>query len=199
MDPTYPYTTRLSDQPADPAGRRWRVRAFQDAVNRAADLRIELLARCLFAAGGEAVPPSGMGLAGSVVTVDGPCIGMTEDGAAPLILDPNGEGAELDLDDEGSGYSDATHAVVIRAEPVTAPVPFATPVVPDRDPQGAIVDSVPRNNMTYTVIERLGVLHVIEGTTPGDDEFVIATVTKTGSAWSALTPAGVLPTLRSDT
>lgn len=197
MDPTHPYSTRLGDQPADPAGRRWRVAAFQDAVNRAVDLRVELLARALFAAGGVAVPADDLNLAGSILTVTGPVIGITEDGTTPCIVDAPGAGVDLDLDTDGSGYGDGTHAVVVRAEAVTVPVPFATPVVPDRDPQGNIVDSIPRNNVTYNVVQTLGVLHVIDGTTPGDDEFVIATVDKTGSAWSAPTPAGSLPTLRS--
>lgn len=194
--PEYPYAARLADQAADSAGRRWYVKEWHDAVAAAVDLRAELLARALCATGGVAVPPDSVDLTSDVLTVTGPVVGITPDGLAPLLIDQAGAGVTLDLAAAGPLHADGTHGVVIRATPVTTSVPFTTPSVLQRDPQGNVVAEAPGESITYTPRQALGVLALITGTIPAGDEVLLLTVDVTAGTWSNAVEAWEPPRVR---
>jgi hypothetical protein len=193
--PGYRFSRRLEDQPADSAGRRWYLKEAADAAVGGPDLRAELLARALFTTGGVVIRPT-LGLAGSIATITGPALGVTLDGLAPLLADPDEAGVDLDLDDVGSGFADGDHRIVLTPTPVVTPRAFTTPAVSVRDPQGNVVQTVEPETIVYELVERLGAIELLEGDTPEDDEVLLALVTKTASVWSDLEPAGAPPRLR---
>jgi hypothetical protein len=197
MASTYRYSSSLASQPGDPAGRRWFVKEYLDETVEALDLRAELLARAAYASGGVAVGPSSVSLDAATATIEGPIVAITEDGFAPLIADPSGAGVELDLADLGDALGDGTHAIVIRAVPVTTTIPFTTPEVPLRDQQGRIVETTAGASVSYTVRRSLGILTLIDGVEPDGAEAIVATVEKSGSAWSNLAAAASPPLARS--
>lgn len=191
----YPFATRLADQPADSSGRRWFLKELSDAAAGGADQRAELLARALVQTGGIVLRPT-LGLVDETATLTGPILGITEDGLAPLLVDPTGDGVELDLATLGAAFADGTHAIVLRPTPVLVAQPFTTPEVSTRDPQGNIVATIPSEAVVYQLTERLGALALIEGVSIETTEVLVATVAKAGSAWSSLAPAGSPPRLR---
>lgn len=195
-NPAYRFSIPLATQPADGAGRRWFVKEAIDAADGGPDLRAELLARALLSSGGVAIRPASLDLAGAIATVTGPVLAISSDGLAPVVLDLEGAGVALDLDAAGGALGDGVHAIVLRATPVTTSVGFTTPEIAVRDPQGNIVETTDPAGVTYALFERFGVLAIIDGETPAPDEVVVARVTKTGSAWSALEDAGPPPRLR---
>ena len=194
-DPSYRYSVRLADQPADSAGRRWFLKELVDASDGGPDLRAELLARALFQTGGIVLRPT-LGLVGSIATITGPVLGITEDGLAPLLVDQAAAGVDLDLDALGSTFADGTHAIVLRATPVLEAQAFTTPAVSVRDPQGSVVSTIEGESVSYQTLVAYGELDLIEGTTPAATELVIATVSKAGASWTTLAEAGVAPRLR---
>lgn len=193
--PSYRFSTRVEDQPTDAAGRRWITRQLVDAAVGGADGRAELLAYALFSSGGIVVRPS-LSLADPTATITGPVLGITEDGLAPLLVDAGGAGVDLDLATLGSGFADGTHAVILKATPVTEASPLTTPEVPVRDSAGNVVESTPSESVTYQLRTSLGVLTLKEGTSVAIDEVLVATVDLAAGSWTNLTAAGDPPTLR---
>jgi hypothetical protein len=193
--PTYRYTANLADQPVDAAGRRWYVKEWHDAVARALDLRAELLAQALVRTGGLITTP-GLNLASNTATITGPVVGLTLDGLAPVVADQAGAGVALALATLGSGFSDGTHSIVLRATATTGSTAFSTPEVVARDAQGNVIGQTTSEAVTYSPRTALGVLTLVSGTTLASGDVLVATVSKSGSTWSALTAAGTPPILR---
>lgn len=191
------YTTEIGNLARDNAGLLWLIHQHIDLTGRGSDWALELLTRSLFSAGG-VVEAGAVSLNGSEVEVIGPHLGITHDGATPVMLDAQGLGEYLDLS-IFNAYGNGTHLVVVSAVPVIEEVVFNSQARQIRDESGRVISTIPGESITHEMTRTLGMLNLLEGTTPEDEDVPVATVDKSGSSWSNLVPVTTPPTFRWDT
>lgn len=134
---------------------------------------LERLSRSLAASGGVLLPGA-VSLAGNTLTVTGPFLGISGDGKLPLLIDPDGAGATLNLN-AGSPPA-GKHTVCLRPLPrTTAAHTFLSPGTGE--------------SLTDTLTLTAGDLVLLVGTAsayptlPGD-AVPVANVTLTGAVWT---------------
>lgn len=193
--PIHRWSSQVTSLPADSSGRRFLTGDLFDVLNGAIELRMETILRQLFSAGGVTTLGS-VALVGTEVTLTGPVEAVSDDMRTPLLLDPLAEGVTLDLAVAGSAFADGDHLLVLTAAPVTSSFPFETPPIAIRDDAGNVLSTSSAESLSYTLRRYLGTMTLREGTTPAEGDVSLATVTKAGASWSALTEVHTPPELQ---